>query len=86
MMILQVDELTIITQDDWTAFCKDWNGIEENGVVAEIDYSNSVEDSLLGTAEDMLITVESVNPLDDANSDTESQGPTIKCIPEVWHI
>ncbi|XP_024995808.1 ubiquitin carboxyl-terminal hydrolase 26 isoform X1 [Cynara cardunculus var. scolymus] len=78
-----VDELTIITENDWTSFCKDWNGIEEKGISAEIDSTNSAEDCLLGTLEEMPITEENVNSLDDANGETESQGPIIKTYPEV---
>lgn len=79
-----VDELTIITENDWSTFCKDWNGNEEKGIFAEIDYSNSAEASLLGTSEETPITEENiVNSLDDANGETESQGPTIKTYPEV---
>lgn len=85
-MILQVDELTIITENDWTIFCKDWNCNEENGISAEIDVSNSIEDSSLGTCEDMPITEENVNSLDEANGETESQGPTVKTYPEVYLI
>nr|XP_043628066.1 ubiquitin carboxyl-terminal hydrolase 26 [Erigeron canadensis]XP_043628067.1 ubiquitin carboxyl-terminal hydrolase 26 [Erigeron canadensis] len=78
-----VDELTIITENDWTSFCKDWNCVEETGISAEIDKSNSVDNTLLGTTEDMPITEENVNSLDDANGDTESLGPIIKTNPEV---
>ncbi|CAI9284968.1 unnamed protein product [Lactuca saligna] len=78
-----VDELTIITENDWTSFCKDWNAIEEKGITAEIDLSNSGEDILMGTSEDMPITEENVNSLDEVNGDTESQGPIIKTYPEV---
>lgn len=78
-----VDELTIITENDWTSFCKDWNGNEENGISAEIDLSNSGDDVLIGTSEEMPITEENANSLDDANGDTESQGPIIKTYPEV---
>ncbi|KAL4565064.1 hypothetical protein LXL04_029146 [Taraxacum kok-saghyz] len=78
-----VDELTIITENDWTSFCKDWNADVESGICAEIDLSNCGEDSLIGTSEDMPITEENVNSLDDANGDTESQGPIIKTYPEV---
>ncbi|XP_071730513.1 ubiquitin carboxyl-terminal hydrolase 26 [Rutidosis leptorrhynchoides] len=78
-----VDELTIVTENDWTTFCNDWNGDVEKGIFAEIDFSISVEDSLLGTSGDMPITEENVNSVDDPNGDTESQGPTIKTRPEV---
>ncbi|XP_076959230.1 ubiquitin carboxyl-terminal hydrolase 26-like [Bidens hawaiensis] len=77
-----VDELTIITEDDWILFCKDWNGNGEKGILAIIDLSNSTEDSMLGTSEDTPITEENVINLDDAN-ETESQGPTVKTYPEV---
>ncbi|KAI7752502.1 hypothetical protein M8C21_015853, partial [Ambrosia artemisiifolia] len=78
-----VDELTIITEDDWTSFCKEWNCNEEKGIFAEIGLSNSVEDNLLGMSEDTPITEDNVNSLDDANGETESQGPTVKTYPEV---
>lgn len=78
-----VDELTIVTENDWTSFCKHWNGIEEKGIYVEIDSVNSVEDSLLGMSEDMRITEDNVNSVDDANGETESQGPTIRTYPEV---
>lgn len=70
-----VDELTMICANEWTAFCKEWNGKMEKGISAEIDLS---EDTLIGTSEDMPIT-----DVDDANVDTESQGPIIKTCPEV---
>ena len=85
-MLLQVDELTVITENDWISFCKDWNCMEEKGISAEIDISNSAEECLLGTSEEMPITEENVHSLDDANGETESQGPIIITYPEVFFL
>ncbi|KAL8264057.1 hypothetical protein R6Q59_022187 [Mikania micrantha] len=78
-----VDGFTIITANDWAFFCKDWNGNEEKGISAEIDLSNSIEDNMLGTSENIPITEENINSLDDTNGEIESQGPTVKTYPEV---
>nr|GEV53258.1 ubiquitin carboxyl-terminal hydrolase 26 [Tanacetum cinerariifolium] len=79
-----VDELTIVTENDWTLFCKDWNGIEENGISAELDVTVAAEAVMLGTSEEMLIIAEeNGNSSDDANGETDSQVPTIKTFPQV---
>lgn len=77
------DGLTIITENDWKLFCKDWNCMEEKGIYAEIELHNSVEDDFLGTSEDLPISVENMNSLDEVNGEAESQGPIIKTCPEV---
>ncbi|GKB39650.1 ubiquitin carboxyl-terminal hydrolase 26 [Tanacetum coccineum] len=78
------DELTIVTENDWTLFCKDWNGIEENCISAELDITVSAEVVMLGISEEMpIITEENGNSSDDANGETDSQVPTIKTFPQV---
>lgn len=70
--------LTIITEDDWKVFCEDWGGTEANGILAEIESNN---EDLVGSSEDVPISEEHINVLDESNGETRR--PVIKTSPEV---
>ncbi|KAI5672649.1 hypothetical protein M9H77_13013 [Catharanthus roseus] len=75
---LNTDVLTIITEDDWKVFCEDWGGTEANGILAEIESNN---EDLVGSSEDVPISEEHINVLDESNGETRR--PVIKTSPEV---
>ncbi|XP_059653831.1 ubiquitin carboxyl-terminal hydrolase 26 [Cornus florida] len=84
-MILQrsstIDALTIITENDWELFCKDWGGTEEKGVSAEIEFG--VSDNLVGSCEKKAISVENLNSHDEENGEVETRRPLFKTFPEI---
>ncbi|KAA8524129.1 hypothetical protein F0562_010440 [Nyssa sinensis] len=84
-MILQrvstIDGLTIITENDWKLFCKDWGGMGEEGISAEIEYINS--DNVIWPCEEMPISEEHLNSHNEANGEAEHKRPLIKTCPEI---
>ncbi|GAA0153013.1 cysteine protease [Lithospermum erythrorhizon] len=77
------DGLTFITENDWRLFCEDWDGIDSNGISAQIESSDCSEDNLAGSSEDMPISEEHINTHDEANIGSESRKLVIKTSPLV---
>lgn len=90
-MILQktaaTDGLTIISENDWKCFCKEWGGIEDRGILAEIKLRNTMEKNVAGSLEEMPITEDHMNDVVlidvDAVDNEESKEPWIKTSPEI---
>ncbi|KAL3527978.1 hypothetical protein ACH5RR_012634 [Cinchona calisaya] len=76
------DVLTIITENDWKLFCEEWGGIETKGILAEIVPSTCFEEESFGSCEEMPISEDHMNMIDEANS-VESRKPIIMTSPEV---
>ncbi|KAK9289140.1 hypothetical protein L1049_017613 [Liquidambar formosana] len=77
------DGLTIITKDDWKIFCEEWGGKEEEGILAEIEFTSCAVNNLAGSCEEMPISDEHLSPHDEANDEIESRQPVIKTSPEI---
>ncbi|XP_074286808.1 ubiquitin carboxyl-terminal hydrolase 26 isoform X2 [Silene latifolia] len=77
----QMNGLMIITENDWKNFCKEWGGREETGLKAEIEFRHLGDRNVVGSCQDMPITVENINT--DENIELESREPVIKTTPEV---
>lgn len=81
------DGLTIISENDWKCFCKEWGGIEDRGILAEIKLRNTMEKNVAGSLEEMPITEDHMNDVVlidvDAVDNEESKEPWIKTSPEI---
>lgn len=78
----QADALTIITEDDWKVFCKDWGGIEAKCISAEIESNISPEEDLVGSSEEIPISDDHMSVLDESNNG-EMTRPIVRTSPEV---
>ena len=54
----QLDELAIITENDWKVFCEDWGGIDSGGVSAIIEFNIRMEGNALGLSKDTPLSEE----------------------------
>ncbi|XP_021744441.1 ubiquitin carboxyl-terminal hydrolase 26-like isoform X1 [Chenopodium quinoa] len=69
--------LLMVSESDWRHFCEEWDGKEERGILAEIEFKNLAE----GLCQEMPITEEHMN--EDQGDEFESREPVIKTSPEV---
>ncbi|XP_015885340.2 ubiquitin carboxyl-terminal hydrolase 26 isoform X2 [Ziziphus jujuba] len=77
------DGLTIITEFDWKCFCEEWDGVEDKGISAEIEFSNTGGSNFVGSSEDIPISEEDMGALDEVNNEAESRQLHIRTCPEV---
>lgn len=81
---LQMDGLTLISENDWMLFSEDWNVMDGKGISAEIAFRNSSVKKVAGSCEEMPISEEDLSrSVDEANDDLEARRPYIKTYPEV---
>nr|XP_017229766.1 PREDICTED: ubiquitin carboxyl-terminal hydrolase 26 isoform X2 [Daucus carota subsp. sativus] len=87
-----LDELAIITENDWKVFCEDWGGIDSGGVSAIIEFNIRMEGNALGLSKDTPLSEEhskdtplSEEHMDSATAydDSECGDPILKTSPMV---
>ena len=76
--------MTIISENDWKCFCEEWGGIENRGILAEIQLRDTMEKNNVGSCQAMPVTEDR---MDNAiNNEDESKEPVIKSFPEVFSL
>ncbi|TVU48110.1 hypothetical protein EJB05_07733 [Eragrostis curvula] len=82
--ISNADGLTMIPESDWKLFSEEWSATPSKGISAEIVFTKSSQDKLLGSSEALPITVEDLEQSsDDANDNLGAREPYFKTYPEV---
>ncbi|KAK9104970.1 hypothetical protein Scep_021814 [Stephania cephalantha] len=80
----QMDGLTIIMENDWKLFCKEWKGNEWRGISCEIELANEPKSGSIGGSEEQPITEACINSSNDlAIDELESIKLIVKTIPVI---
>lgn len=74
--------MTIITENDWRCFCKEWGCSEEKGISAIIECPDIAQNNV-DSCKEASVSEEQLNFHDEANDKYDDKLLTIRTFPEV---
>ncbi|KAK4793462.1 hypothetical protein SAY86_023897 [Trapa natans] len=80
--VSNTDGLTIITENDWSCFCKEWGCSEEKGISATIECPEFALNNV-DACKEISVIEEQLNSHDEANDKYDDKQLTIRTFPEV---
>ncbi|XP_058724797.1 ubiquitin carboxyl-terminal hydrolase 26-like [Vicia villosa] len=76
-------ELTLISENDWKYFCKEWGATEIKGISVKIESINDSMNAIPGSCKETAICEDQLSNWDKVNNESGSAQVMIKTCPEV---